>query len=56
MKMFFVIVVSLALLARSAYSQGYVDFNNLGTGSGLAPVTITTQPGAFNPANGTPGA
>lgn len=54
MKMFLMIVVPLTAFARFAYSQGHVAFNNYG--AGLAPVTITTLPGMFNPTNGIPGA
>jgi len=42
------------LLALSSYGQGRVIFDNVSPG--LAPVTISTNAGEFNPADGLPGA
>jgi hypothetical protein len=40
--------------ALCALGQGYVDVNNFATG--LSPVTLSTAPGTFNPADGAGGA
>jgi hypothetical protein len=45
-------VLILLCLAPRLYAQGTVDFSNYGPG---APVTISTTPGTFNPANGQAG-
>jgi hypothetical protein len=39
-----------------AYSQGNFNFDNIGVNPGPAPVTVSSEPGTFNPADGPAGA
>jgi hypothetical protein len=57
MKQATVSLVLVLCLPLGAFSQGRFQFNNIYTDPpGTAAVTISTLPGAFNPANGPPGA
>src|SRR5688572_17208478 len=49
-----IVFIPAMVLAVQTRGQGVIQFNNF-TGA-LSPVTIATAPGAFNPADGPPGA
>jgi hypothetical protein len=54
MKMLLWIILQVGVLTISGHGQGRVIFDNVTTG--LAPVTIRTNAGTFNPADGAPSA
>src|SRR5882757_9840518 len=56
MKVLHALLVPLASLPISALGQGNLFFDNVNVIPGLAPVTISSAPGTFNPADGPGGA
>ena len=56
MKVLHALLVPLASLPISALGQGNVSFDNIYGSTSPAPVTISSAPGTFNPADGPGGA